>query len=87
MSKEPEFPPPTRIGRRLFFDRHVIENYKRELLGLPLLERDPRAPIELVPALQLSEELGRHRRTIGRRILDAQQRRASASGAQATAAG
>jgi hypothetical protein len=72
MSKEPEFPTPTRIGRRLFFDRHVIENYKRELLGLPLLERDPREPIEFVGAIQVSEELGRHRRTLGRRILAAQ---------------
>ena len=66
----PEFPAPTRIRRRLFFERHEIENYKRRLLGLPALERDPREPIELVSAIQVSEELGRHRRTIGRRIAE-----------------
>jgi hypothetical protein len=78
MSKlEPEIPTPTRIRGRLYFERLAIENYKRRLLGLPLLERDPREPIELVSAIQVSEEFGRHRRTIGRRILDAQRRAAS----------
>jgi len=72
MSKEPEFPAPTRIRRRLYFDRHEIENYKRRILGLPALERDPKTPIELVAANQVSEELGRHRRTIGRRIAESQ---------------
>lgn len=66
----PEFPTPTRIRGRLFFDRHSFENYKRRLLGLPPLERDPKAPIELVPANRVSEELGRNRRTIGRRIAE-----------------
>jgi hypothetical protein len=78
MSKlDPEIPTPTRIHGRLFFERHEIENYKRRLLGLPALERDPREPIELVSAIQVSEEFGRHRRTIGRRILDAQRRAAN----------
>lgn len=71
MSK-PEFPTPTKIRGRLFFDRHEIENYKRGCLGMPLLERDARAPIELVSAVQVSDELGRNRRTIGRRILESQ---------------
>ena len=70
MSK-PEFPTPTKIRGRLFFDRHDIENYKRGILGLALFERDPKAPIELVSAIQVAEEMGRHRRTIGRRILEA----------------
>jgi hypothetical protein len=68
MSK-PEMPTPTKIVGRLFFDRHELENYKRQLLGLPLLERDPLEPIVLVPAPQAAEELGRSRRTIGRRIV------------------
>jgi|HubBroStandDraft_6_1064221.scaffolds.fasta_scaffold2408012_2 hypothetical protein len=67
---EPEAPKPVRLGKRLFFDRHEVENYKRRLLGLPLLERDEREPIELVSARQFSEELGRSRRTLGRRIYD-----------------
>ncbi len=83
MSKpEANFPTPTRIRGRLFFERVAIENYKRALLGLPLLERDPREPIELVSAIQVAEEFGRHRRTIGRRILDAQ-RPAASEGAEA----
>ena len=58
MSKlEPEIPTPTRIRGRLFFERLGWENYKRLLLGLPALERDPREPIELVSAIQASEEL------------------------------
>jgi hypothetical protein len=67
-----ELSTPVRINRRLFFDRHELENAKRRVLGLPLLERDPTAPIELVPAPQVAEELGRSRRTIGRRIREAQ---------------
>jgi len=69
MSK-PECPAPTNIGGRLYFERHEIENYKRALLGLPLLERDPRVPIELVPAGRFAEELGRSRRTLGRRLAE-----------------
>jgi hypothetical protein len=65
---EPKFPTPTRIRGRLFFDRYEIERFKRALLGLPALERDPKAPIELVTANQFSAEIGRHRRTLGRRV-------------------
>jgi hypothetical protein len=70
MATSPDFPTPTRIRGRLFFDRHVFENFKRQLLGLEPLERDPKAVIELVPAGQAATELGRHRRTLGRRIVE-----------------
>jgi hypothetical protein len=80
MSTPPDFPTPTRIRGRLFFDRHAFENFKRKLLGLEPLERDPKAVIELVPAGQAATELGRHRRTLGRRI------RAASADADATSA-
>ena len=67
----PRFPTPIKIRGRNFFERIAIENHKRELAGLPLLERDPKAPIEFVSAIQVAEEFGRHRRTIGRRIVEA----------------
>ncbi len=76
MSK-PQMPAPTKINGRIFYERHGTENYKRALLGLPPLERDPRAPIELVPANIFAAELGFHRRTLGRRILEAQRAAAS----------
>ena len=72
MSTTPEFPTATRIRGRIYFDRFEVERFKRALLGLPALERDPRAPTELVTANQFSEELGRHRRTLGRRLVESQ---------------
>jgi hypothetical protein len=59
-----EFPAPIRDRGRLIWDRHDIENYKRSLLGLPPLERDPNASIVFVTAKQISEELPYGRRTI-----------------------
>ena len=44
-----EFPSPTRIGGRLMFDRHDVENHKRQLMGLTPVDRDPAAPIVLGP--------------------------------------
>jgi hypothetical protein len=67
-SNLPEFPPPYRHRGRLMWDRHGFENYKRALMGLPPLERDPHAPIVFVTATQLAEELPYGRRTIGRRV-------------------
>jgi len=67
-----QLPVPTRINGRLFFERFQIENCKRELIGLPPLARDPTTPIEFVPASRISEEFGRSRRTIGRRIAAAE---------------
>jgi hypothetical protein len=63
-----EFPAPIRHAGRLVWDRHGIENYKRALIGLPPLGRDPEAPIKLVTAKQLADELPFGRRTLGRRV-------------------
>jgi hypothetical protein len=68
MSEAPEFPAPFRLAGRLVWDRYAVENYKRSLMGLPLVERDPTAPITFVSARQLTEELPFGRRTIGRRV-------------------
>jgi hypothetical protein len=56
-----QLPEPTRINGRLFFERHQLENAKREVLGLPLLPRDPAAVIELVPAPRAAVECGKSR--------------------------
>ena len=69
-----QLPEPTRINGRLFFERHQLENAKRLVLGLPVLPRDPTAPIELVPALQVAQEFGRSRRTIARQVIESQRR-------------
>ena len=68
MSNVSNFPAPFRHAGRLVWDRHDIENYKRALMGLPRLERDPHTPILFVTAKQLAEELPYGRRTIGRRV-------------------
>jgi hypothetical protein len=68
MSKQTEFPIPASIGSRLFFDRYEVENYKRALMRLAPIDRDPAAPIVFVTAQQISHELQIDRRTLGRRI-------------------
>jgi hypothetical protein len=68
MSESPDFPAPHRHNGRLMWERHSVENYKRALMELPPLERDPHAPIVFVTAKQLGEELPYGRRTIGRRV-------------------
>jgi hypothetical protein len=68
MSHHPELPAPFRLNGRLVWDRHEVENYKRALMGLPLVERDPQHPIVLVTARQLEAELPYGRRTLGRRV-------------------
>jgi hypothetical protein len=68
MSESPEFPAPFRHAGRLMWDRHGIENFKRALIGLPPIERDPQMPIIFVTAKQLAVELPYGRRTIGRRV-------------------
>jgi hypothetical protein len=68
MDPNQDFPTPTRIGGRLFFDRHEVENHKRKLMRLTPIERDPSAPIVFVTAQQISDELQIDRRTLGRRI-------------------
>jgi hypothetical protein len=68
MSNEPEFPAPYRHSGRLMWDRHELENYKRALMGLAPVERDPNAPIVFVKAKQLETEMPFGRRTTGRRV-------------------
>ena len=68
MHTAPDFPQPTRIGGRLMFDRHDVENHKRQLMGLAPTDRDPTAPIVFVTAQQISGELQIDRRTLGRRV-------------------
>ena len=68
MSEQADFPISTISGARHFFARHEVENYKRKLMGLTPVERDPAAPITFVTAQQLSDELQINRRTLGRRI-------------------
>ena len=50
------------------WDRYEVENYKRLLMGLPPVERDPQTPITFVSAKQLAAELPFGRRTLGRRV-------------------
>jgi hypothetical protein len=68
MSTSPELPAPFRHSGRLMWDRHEVENFKRALMGLGPLERDPNAPIVFVTAKQLTAELPYGRRTLGRRV-------------------
>jgi hypothetical protein len=68
MATLPDFPAPFRLNGRLMWDRFDVENYKRGLMGLPSVERDPQAPITFVSAKQLTAELPYGRRTLGRRV-------------------
>ena len=68
MDASSEFPRPTRVGNRLMFDRHDVENHKRRLMGLMPVNRDPSAPIVFVTAQQLAGELQVNRRSLGRRV-------------------
>jgi hypothetical protein len=63
-----DFPSPFRLNGRLMWDRHAVENYKRILMGLEPVERDPQTPITFVTARQLTAELPYGRRSLGRRI-------------------
>ena len=64
----PEFPAPFRYNGRLRFDQHECESYKRGLLGLPAVERDPQQPIRLIDPDAVASDLAIDRRTLGRRI-------------------
>ena len=68
MSTSPDFPAPFRLNGRLMWDRFDVENYKRGLMGLTPVERDPQTPIAFVSAKQLTAELPYGRRTLGRRV-------------------
>ena len=64
----PEFPSPTRFGGRLRFDAFDVERFKRELAGLPAVERDPAEPIRFIAATDVCADLAIDRRTLGRRV-------------------
>jgi hypothetical protein len=68
MSNKPEFPTPHRRAGRLWWDRHEIKNYKRILMGLAPVERDPSSTIVFVNARQLTVEIGVGRRSLGRYV-------------------
>ena len=68
MATQADFPIPTRVGGRLFFDRHEVENHKRKLMRLTPIERDASVSIVFVTAQQISDELQIDRRTLGRRV-------------------
>jgi hypothetical protein len=68
----PKFPLPVRQRGRLFFWRSKVEEYKRALAGLPPKAPDPDLVDVLVPAVALAAEFGVGRRTIGRRIAEAE---------------
>jgi hypothetical protein len=68
----PKFPLPVRQRGRLFFWRSELEEYKRALAGLPPKALDPDFIDVLVPAVSMAGEFGVGRRTIGRRIAEAE---------------
>jgi hypothetical protein len=64
----PQFPAPSRFGNRLRFDAFEVERFKRELAGLPAVERGEGERIRFVAASAICSDLGINRRTLGRRI-------------------
>jgi hypothetical protein len=68
----PKFPLPVRQRGRLFFWRSHVEAYKRALAGLPPKALDPDLVDVLLPAAALAAEFGVGRRTIGRRVAEAE---------------
>jgi hypothetical protein len=86
MSNKQELPAPHRRAGRLWWDRHEIENYKRLLMGLAPVERDPNSPIVFVSARQLTVEIGVGRRSLGRYVRKAAGLQASPASVGATVA-
>jgi hypothetical protein len=68
MTAHTQFPAPVRMGGRLKFDRHDVENHKRALMRLAPIERDPSKSILFATANQVCDELQIDRRTLGRRV-------------------
>jgi hypothetical protein len=65
------FPLPIRGDNgRLYFPRSALERHKRRLMGLP--EQPAQEPESFVPADQVCREFGIGRRSLGRRIREAQ---------------
>jgi hypothetical protein len=73
VSETPNFPPPIVFGGRLRFEEYALESYKRRLAGLPVIDRDPNAPVRFKAAKEVCADLGINRRTLGRRIRAANQ--------------
>lgn len=70
-----KFPSPVTQNGRLFFIRDQVENHKRALAGLP--PKPASDVVELVPAAKVAAEFGFCRRTLGRRVAEAEQAVAS----------
>ena len=68
MSETPDFPTPAVFGGRLRFDEYDFESFKRRLAGLPVMDRDPNAPVRFKNAHEVCTDLGINRRTLGRQI-------------------
>jgi hypothetical protein len=68
MEDKADFPIPSRMNGRLYFDRYAVENFKRRLVGLGPVDRDPREPIMFVDATKVASEFGVSRRTVSRLI-------------------
>ena len=75
-TRSPPFPPITWINGRGYMPRSVLERHKADLIacaqGIAPVEPAPISPDPLVPLRQICVELGVGRRTIGRRIAEAQ---------------
>jgi hypothetical protein len=56
------------MNGRLYFDRYAVENFKRQLVGLSPVARDPHEPIRFIDATTVAGELGVCRRTVSRLI-------------------
>jgi hypothetical protein len=66
----PTFATPIRVNKRIFFEKGAVDNYVRQLAGLPILDN---GDVGLIPATKLADVLGVCRRTIGRRIVEARE--------------
>jgi hypothetical protein len=82
----PLFPIPVKERGRWKFWRSEIEAHKRALAGLPELPIDPDKPDSLVDAKTVSEEFDFNRRTLGRRVKEAEDAAKEAPSAGADAA-
>ena len=66
----PMFPKAVRNNGRVYFLKSQVEDYKAALAGLPPKEFE--GPDIFLTAKQLALELGVGRRTVGRRIVEAE---------------
>jgi hypothetical protein len=64
----PKFPKPVHMKGLRLFDRYKLEEFKRALLGLPPIPRDPDKPIELATAATVRSEFGISHSTLDRHV-------------------